>query len=241
MLRSYRLSVPLLLTAVFLMTASQACADPIEPNLIAVDFNFSYASVNYDAASGELSGAGSSAAVTFEPVLGGATHPVFNLSGAVGGALTFDALFDHAAADFDVDGFFTTLATAGADLTLTGKIPTLGIEPNGTYTGTLLEAEVIALEMYGDAGTGAFAFNGYFRVTGGDLLLAGYLAENDTMGMRSWLSSVDPSLPQGFDFASDFSASTHLGELGFVPEPGTFALALLGCGSLALLRRRRGK
>lgn len=219
------------------LTAGVAGADPVAPNLVGMDINFSYGSVAYTAATGALSGSGTAAAMTFEPALGGSTYPVFNLSDFVGADLALAALFDHAGTGFDVDGFFATAGTAGPDLTLTGKIPALGIAPGGTYSGTLLEADVMTLEMYGGAGAGAFAFNGYFRVTGGDLVLAGYLAPDDVVGMRSWLSGVSPALSAGFDFASDFSSSAHVGEFGSVPEPAT--LGLIALGVVALARRRR--
>ena len=210
-------------------------ADPIEPNLIGLDFNFVYSTVTYDSSTGRLSGYGSAAAVTFEPVLGGTTYPVFNLSGGVGGSLSLLADFAHQGTDFDVDGYFTTSGVVG-DLTLAGEIPALGIE---NMSGGLLAGEIIDLQMYGDAGTGAFAFNGYFRAIAGDLIAAGYLEVNDTFAMRSWLSSVSPSLVEDFDFSIDFTATTHEGEVGTVPEPATTALFALGVGLLALRRRRR--
>jgi len=228
----------LLLLPVVLLAALPLRAEPIQPNLVGVDFNFSYSAAGYSAGDQKLSGAGSAAAITFEPLLGGATYPVFNLGGGLGGALALQAKFDHVGGNLNVDGFFATLGTSGADLTLTGKIPDLGIEPNNVYSGTLLEAEVISLELYGGAGASTLAFNGFLKVTGGDLVIAHYLSESDTIGMVSWLSSLSPTLPQGFTFASDFAATTHLGEIGSVPEPATLLLTALGSAA-ALLGRMR--
>jgi len=176
---------------------------------------------------------------SFEPVLGGTTYPVLNLTGAPGGAFTVKAKLDHLGSEFDVDALFTTTSSGPAiDLALSGKIPALGISPDNGYSGGLLGGEVIELQMYGDAGTGSFGFNGYFRVQAGDLITAGYLKENDTIAMRSWLMSVNPSLPEDFDFASDFTATTHLGELGSIPEPATMGLLVLASGVLVAVRKR---
>jgi len=234
--RSLQSIVPIL--SLVILASSSLRAEPIQPILAGVDFNFCYSAVGYDASDQTLSGAGSAAAITLEPVLGGATYPVFNLSGSLGGALALRAKFDHVGGNADIDGVFATLGTADADLTLTGKIPGLGIQPDNVYSGTLLEADVIRLELYGDAGARTFAFNGYLRVTGGDLVIADYLGENDVIGMVSWLSSLSPTLPTGFDFASDFGATTHLGEIGAVPEPASLVLTALGSAAALLARNR---
>jgi hypothetical protein len=231
-LRSIFLALPLVILA-----ASPLRAEPLQPNLVGVDFHF-YSAAGYDASEQRLSGTASAAAIAFKPVLGGKPYQVFNLSGGLGAALALGAMFDQVGSNADVDGFFTTLGTSGADFTLTGKIPDLGIEPNSIYNGTLLEADVLSLELYGNAGAPTATFNGFFRVIGGDLVTAHYLNENDTIGMVSWLSSLSPTLPQNFDFASDFSATTHLGEIGSIPEPASLVLTTLGAAG-ALLGRRR--
>ena len=154
-----------------------------------------------------------------------------------GAAIALGALLDHVGTDFDVHGFFTTGPLTLPDLVITGMIPSLGMD--GTGGGTLLQAEVIDLELFGDAGTGAYALNGYFRVMGGELVTEGYLQEDDVVGMASWLTTVRPPLPEGFDFTSDFATVTHLGEFGEVPEPATLSLAAVACGAFAVIRRRR--
>jgi len=228
------------LTALILsaVLTSSLAADPIVPNIVANDFNFTYAGVSFDSASGELSGTGAATAFSFEPVLGGNTYPVFNLSDALGAAVSLQALFDQTASNAAVDGLFTTLGTSGADLVMTGKIPDLGVVPGGSYTGTLIEADVIALELFGDANASSLAFNGEFTILGGDLVTAGYVSVGQVLAMRSWLSGVSPSLPNAFAFDSDFSASGHVGELGTVPEPASLALGALALGAFAALRRR---
>lgn len=221
--------------AVVFFSTSLACAGPIQPNLVGLDFNFSYSGASYDASTQTLTASGTYAVVTFQPVSGGTTYPVYNVDGNPAGAFDLIAVFDTLGSDFDVDGYFQSLGLSAPDLVIGGEIAALGLTG-----GTLIEADVIALEIYGSAGSLAFAFNGYFEVTGGDLVTEGYIGVGDTIGMASWLTSVSPSLSAGYAFHSDFSATTHMGEIGSVPEPGTAVLlALAGITLLARRRRRR--
>lgn len=225
------------IVAVLALTSMSLRAEPIQPNLVALDFNFLFSNVVYDAGTGALTGAGAYVVTSFEPVIGGTPYPVFNLDNNPGGAFALAAIFDHLGGEFDIDGFFVSPGVSPPDLVLTGKIPALGMD--GSSGGVLIEADVIVLQLYGAAGTGAFAFNGYFSVTGGELVSKGYLAVDDAIGLASWLTSVSPSLPADFDFGTDFSTTMHVGEIGAVPEPATLALMTLAAAAVPFLRRRR--
>jgi hypothetical protein len=228
----------LVLFLVVALAPALVFAAPIFPNITSNDLNFSYGPVRYTANTGILAGAGSFAVVTFDPILGGTTYPVFDLAGDFGAPLAFDAIYDHSGIQADVDVLFKSLG-AGPDLTITGKIPGLGIQPGGNYTGTLLTATVSQLELWGPSGLSTLDFDGFFTVTGGDLVKAGYFASGEPLVMRSWLDGILPTLPTD---SSVITAVTHEGELGAVPEPAT--TSLLGLGALALFgygRRRQTK
>ena len=230
----------LAIAVVFMVVFStySASADPIQPHLTGLDLDFSYSSVSYDCATQTLSGSATYAVTSFKPVLAGTAYPVYNLDNNPGAAFSLIAVFDHLGTEFDVDGFFTTPGLSAPDLVITGKIPALGMD--GSSGGKLIEADVMDLQMYGSAGSAAFSLNGYFRVTGGDLVTEGYIDENDIVGMASWVTAVNPSPSKGFAFDGDFSTTTHMGEVGSIPEPATIGLVALAGGVLAALRRRRG-
>ena len=232
--------VTVCVSIVVLTLAPMAGADVISPNILANDLTFS-AGVTYSAGTHILTASLANGVTTIRPDLAGIPYPVYDLSGNAGAQISLHALFDHTAVNppWTVDGIFKTTG-ADCDLVITGKIPDLGIQPGGSYTGTLLTARVLELEIYGDAGSPVQNFNGFLVVLGGDLVKKGLMHVGDGLGMASWLMSFSPLPPSGFNFQSDFSATVVPGsELGTVPEPAT--MFLLGTGALTAfaMRRRR--
>jgi hypothetical protein len=223
------------------LAAAGAYADRLSPNIVSCDVNFSYSNLSFDCSTRMLTGLGSVAAVTFEPTVGGATYPIFNLSGAFGGEMSLEAKFLSVAYNSPVDALFWTDGDATPDIVLNGEIPSLGITRQQQYTGTLLTGVLQLLELSGEANAQTMSLDGYFLITGGDLVTAGYFRTEQSLAMRSFVSGITPTLGQGSTFNQSFTGSSHMGELGGIPEPATLLLLGTGAAILAGVRRRRGK
>jgi len=227
---------------VVLFTAVKSVhADVIRPEIGPRLISVGAAGVSYDASSGVLSIHDETAAFSLLTSLGGVPHFIYNLSDAFGGGYDLNALFATMGTNASLDGYFTTLDDDADDLVITGKIPSLGITPDDNYTGTLLTANVVTGELFAYGTTNASAeYNLYFVVTGGDLVTAGHYSTGEMLGELSVLLSLNPKLPGGFAFDTDFDAVLQSGSVGqLVPEPVTLFLVGSVVPLIIGIRRRK--
>ena len=212
-------------------------ADVIRPNVDDNIISIGAYGVGYDASSGILTISDDTAAFTYRP--DSVLHFIYNLSGNFGGSYLLRALFDSTGSDAPLDGLFTTVGDETPDLIITGEIPSLNITVANGYTGTLLKANVRSAELfaYGSSNPSA-EFNLWLEVVGGDLVRAGEYDNHMILGGLSALNSLNPELPSGFAFDSDFTSTFQSGTIGIpVPEPAS--LTVMGMGALGLLGFRR--
>ena len=227
------------LLVVLFAAVTSVRADVIRPNIDTKLISVSAGPVEYDASSGVLSIDDETGVFSFRDHGGSVPHFIFNLDNDFGGAYQLSALFDTTGTNAALDGLFTGLGGDDNDLVITGKIPSLSITPEDGFSGTLLTANVLVGELFGYATTNTSAeYNLHLVVTGGDLVSAGHYSVGDALGELSVLLMLDPNLPSGFDFKSDFEATLQSGSLGHViPEPTTWLL--LGTAAPVFIWRRR--
>jgi hypothetical protein len=216
------------LTAILLSLVGAAGADVIRPRVDRRTIAVGASNVRYDGTTGLLTVSDDTAAFTYRDSVSSPAHLIYNLSGAFGGSYTLHALFTGLGAEAPLDGMFGSAGTNHPDLVITGEIPSLGITLANDYTGTLLEADVVIGELFGwNASNSTAEFNLILEVLGGDLVAAGLYSEGLRLGELSSVFTFSPSLPAGFDFTTDFSATFQSAQVG-VPEPATLALAGMG-------------
>jgi hypothetical protein len=231
-----------LMMVVLFTAVSVTSADVIQPSVDRRVISVGAAGGGYRADTGVITITDNNGAFTYSPTGGPPFHPILDLSGDFGGSYLLRALFDSTGSNAPLDGLFKTVGDDTSDLVITGEIPSLSITRANRYTGTLLEANVVAGELFGYSTSNMTAqFNLLFEVIGGDMVAAGVYPLGATIGELSSLYSLTPSLPGGFDFQSNFTTTLQSGSIGVpIPEPATVMLLGLGLlGSLGLGRLRR--
>jgi len=232
-----------LMLVVLFTAVSATSGDVIRPGVDRHVISVGAAGVDYRADTHVITIADNTAAFTYAPTGTSPFHAIYNLSGEFGGGYLLRALFESAGSNAPLDGLFTTLGGDASDLVITGEIPSLNITRSNDYTGTLLEANVVAGELFGyGTSNGSAEFNLLLEVVGGDLATAGVYPLGSIIGELSSLFTLTPALSSGFDFQSDFTATFQSGSIGLpVPEPTTatlLGLGLLGTFGLRRLRNR---
>jgi hypothetical protein len=241
----------LAVTAASALTVA-ATAAPLVPRITSHDFNFGaweqadvpfYNSNGANADTLTLLADGSDREVTaFWQVwpVGGTPLPIFNAAGDFGGDLALSLAFDgHDETGNPLDVSLTGSGNVdGADLTISGAIPALGIP-----YGVLVAIDINQASLYGYGGRSSFVLESLGTFVNVNPLLpgaSGLLGQQ--AASRGNIDFVEMTLPSHYDPLTRLTTGVerdgggYSGEAGLVPEPASLALIIVGLG---LAARRR--
>jgi hypothetical protein len=226
-----------------LAVGQSASADIVRPVITSHMLVIGASNVQYTAQTQILSVSDAHGVFSYTPDLL-TNYQVNALDGSFGGSYSLQAKFLGLGGNAPLDGLFGDVPSV-IDLVITGEIPGLNITVAKGYSGTLLRADVITAELFASGSQNLAAeFDGFLTALSGDLIDAGQFHAGETLGMLSSLLSLNPQLPAGFAFRSDFGASTQSGDIGTnaIPEPVTLlslGVMLLSGGAVGFSRCRR--